>query len=330
MSDENQSDLPREKDRSPAGDDEPYYSVSEFTLDLLDEIRADRYRPHAWLQLISRSWTRSVQDVKESPARSTSFRFWAIVIGTSGALLLLLDGVFNSSHSALVALAFWLPWYCLSVLFVFTHLGMADDEQGKPLAGFFLPNGLSFMRLALAPLVLFPGLHQPAHPVTGVIFCLFIAAMSASDLLDGWIARRKKICTRLGNMLDSLADLALLTFMAVGLHMAGAIPATLLLLLLIRYPILLLGVLILYFVRGPQPLKPTHIGRITTFAANIFLLVLACQLLTGIELMTASWTDVFVWSLLFLIIANIQYLIFRAFRWPDSNTVLARSPKRGL
>jgi len=152
---------------------------------------------------------------------------------------------------------------------------MADNDQGVPYHTLLLPNGLSFLRLALAPLILWPCLTIPVHPVTAPVFALILAGLSLSDWLDGWVARRRNLCTRLGRMLDFLADLSLLTFLAIGLYLAGTIPATLLWLLVVRYPLLLIGVIVLYFARGPAPLPPTIIGRTTTFATSVLLVVIA-------------------------------------------------------
>ena len=82
-------------------------------------------------------------------------------------------------------------------------------------------------------------------------------------------------------MLDFLADLSLLTFLAFGLYLAGEIPGSLLWLLVVRYPLLLIGVLVLYFARGPTPLSPTIIGKVTTSATSIVLLVIAVTLLVA-------------------------------------------------
>ena len=125
------------------------------------------------------------------------------------------------------------------------------------------------MRLALAPLVLVPCLATPVQPATAPVFALFIAGMSVTDLLDGWVARHWGRSTRLGQMLDYLADLAFLTFLAVGLYLVTAIPASLLWLLVVRYPLSVVGAMILYFTRGPAVLNPTIIGRATTLVTSI-------------------------------------------------------------
>jgi cardiolipin synthase (CMP-forming) len=223
--------------------------------------------------------------------------------------------MFQTPVQALTAVLWWLPWYAGAVFFVWTHVGMVDNDQGVPHHSLLLPNGMSFLRLALAPLILWPCLTTPVHPRTGPVFALVLAGLSLSDLLDGWLARRRNLCTRLGRMLDFLADLALLTFLAVGLYLAGTISATLLWLLVVRYPVLLVGVIVLYFARGPAPLPPTIIGKVTTFATHVVLLVLALKLLLPTNLPSSLWIEWSLRGLYILIGANILYLFYCGVAW---------------
>ena len=199
---------------------------------------------------------------------------------------------------------------------------MADNNRGIAHSSLLVPNGLSFLRLALSPLILVPFVGLPVHPVSGPAFALFLAGMSVSDILDGWIARRRKICTRLGRMLDMLADLALLTFLAVGLYWVGAIPGTLLWLLVVRYPLMLIGMLILYFAKGPVPLDPTIIGKVTTFAASVVLLFIAFIFLVSAAWAPSLWIGWSVWCLQLLIAANILYLLYRGMFWKGSEIIV--------
>jgi cardiolipin synthase len=288
---------------------------SAFTRELIDEVARNHYSLRAWRTLLSRSWIRSLEDIRNSPARTQSFWSWVVIVAAMGASIILLTLWLRTTEQALTALALWLPWFAGTVFFGLTHLGMVDDRHGVPHQSLLLPNGLSFIRLALAPLVLWPCLQVPIDPVAGPIFALFLAGLSLSDLLDGWIARRQNLCTRMGGMLDYLADVALLTFLATGLYLAGAIPGSLLLLLVVRYPILLIGVFIIYFVRGPRPLQPTLIGKATTFATSVVLLVIAANSLLLISWPTPLWIEWCVRLLYILIGVNILYLINQGVAW---------------
>jgi len=128
-----------------SGASEPsQYPVSAFTKELIDDVAREHYRLHAWQTFLSRSWARSLEDISKSPARTRSFWRWAAAVAAAGASIILLALRFQTLEQALTALAWWLPWYVGTVIFVLTHLGMADNGQGAPYHSLLLPNGLCF------------------------------------------------------------------------------------------------------------------------------------------------------------------------------------------
>lgn len=247
--------------KDPDSSEKSLYETSAFTRELISEVARSHFSMHAWRILLSRSWARSLDDIRESPARARSCWSWIAGVAATGIGIISLTLLFQSPDRTLTALMYWIPWYASAVVFLLTHLGMLDDAQGRPHSNLLLPNGMSFLRLSLAPLVVWPCLQIPVNPAIGPVFAIFIVGLSSTDLLDGWLARRQQLCTRLGRMLDTLADLALLTFLALGLYQVGAIPATLLLLLFVRYPVSFLGVLVIYFVKGPAPLLDRRLEK---------------------------------------------------------------------
>jgi len=67
-----------------------------------------------------------------------------------------------------------------------------------------LPNAISLGRIAASPLLLF----YPLFPgvLGGVLFGFGFLAVSLTDLLDGYLARRDGTVTQMGKLLDPLAD----------------------------------------------------------------------------------------------------------------------------
>ena len=151
-----------------------------------------------------------------------------------------------------------------------------------------------------------------------LIYIAFIVFLSATDVLDGWLARRRNATTRLGRMLDYLADLAFLVFLAFGLYRADMIPASLLWLIVARYPLSLVAAFVMYFAKGPIAFHPTVIGRAVTLSASVLLLLLLVRLQFGVD-----WPsqDVVAGSIvvvqLFLAV-NIGYLVYRGVIWARS------------
>jgi CDP-diacylglycerol--glycerol-3-phosphate 3-phosphatidyltransferase len=86
-----------------------------------------------------------------------------------------------------------------------------------------LPNTITLLRAAAVPvLLLFPSL-APSRFGSQLMAWLFIAA-AVTDLVDGWLARRGQQVTRIGKLLDPLADKLLVATALIVLLAAGRIP----------------------------------------------------------------------------------------------------------
>ena len=167
--------------RIPASDNSSHYAVSAFTHELIDDVALGHYSLRAWLTLLSRSWSRSLEDIAKSPERMRSVYRWIALITAVGATIILLALWLQAPDRALTALMLWPAWYAGAIFFLITHIGMVDDENGMPRQSLLLANGLSFSRLALAPLVLWPCLQIPVGPAAGPVFAVFLVALSLSD-----------------------------------------------------------------------------------------------------------------------------------------------------
>lgn len=92
-----------------------------------------------------------------------------------------------------------------------------------------LPNLLTIMRLLLVPVVAYLLLHRQ-FAAAGVVF----AVAALTDALDGWLARRLNQITRLGQVLDPLADKALVNSAMMTSAVLGLLPMWFALLVLVR------------------------------------------------------------------------------------------------
>ena len=80
-----------------------------------------------------------------------------------------------------------------------------NSRRNKPLVRQYIPNFLTCLRIVLTPLIAFV-LWQPQEKwLTALGLLLFIIA-SASDWLDGYLARQMNIVSPVGRMLDPIAD----------------------------------------------------------------------------------------------------------------------------
>lgn len=121
-----------------------------------------------------------------------------------------------------------------------------------------IPNGLSFVRLLLVPVfaVLIVLKHDPA-----AIAVLMISGFT--DYLDGWLARRWRQVTRIGQLLDPAADRLYILTTLLGLAYREVIPWWLVLLLIARDAALAVSLLLLTPAER-EPLAVNFLGKAAT------------------------------------------------------------------
>jgi len=123
-----------------------------------------------------------------------------------------------------------------------------------------IPNVLSFLRLLGVPLFLWLVLVPEAD---GWAFVLLVVS-GVTDWLDGAIARATGQISRLGQLLDPLADRLYIAATLVGLAIRGIIPWWLVVVLLSR-DLVLAVVLALLKRRGITGLPVHFLGKAATF-----------------------------------------------------------------
>jgi CDP-diacylglycerol--glycerol-3-phosphate 3-phosphatidyltransferase len=98
-----------------------------------------------------------------------------------------------------------------------------------------LPNLLSLFRIAIVPVVvlLLTSVERGPRLVAGLLFVV----ASITDYLDGWLARRRKSTTVLGQFLDPLADkllVAAVLIMLVAAPLDPRVPAWMAVVIVLR------------------------------------------------------------------------------------------------
>ncbi|GGM28561.1 CDP-diacylglycerol--glycerol-3-phosphate 3-phosphatidyltransferase [Promicromonospora citrea] len=123
-----------------------------------------------------------------------------------------------------------------------------------------VPNVISLVRLALVPV--FAWLIVVGEDG----FALLVLAVSgATDWLDGVLARRLNQVTRLGQMLDPLADRLFIFVTLIGLAWREVVPLWLVLVIVARDVMLALTVPVLARL-GYGTLNVSMVGKVATFA----------------------------------------------------------------
>jgi len=128
------------------------------------------------------------------------------------------------------------------------------------------PNKLTLLRIILTPIFITTVLY---HRLDIGFFIFIIAALT--DALDGYIARTFNLKTQLGTVLDPLADKLLVASAFLSLSLVKGLPQCIdmpiyvPIVVLSRDVIILVGAVTIYFVAGRIDVKPSILGKVTTF-----------------------------------------------------------------
>jgi cardiolipin synthase len=129
---------------------------------------------------------------------------------------------------------------------------------------FTVANQLTMLRMALVPAFVLLVLDRQFRWALVV----FVVA-SLTDALDGYVARHAGQSTRLGAMLDPVADKLLTGSAYVLLTWASvvtcAVPAWLTVTLLFRDAMIVVGVVVVNLTVGPREFGPSRLGKLSTF-----------------------------------------------------------------
>jgi cardiolipin synthase len=136
----------------------------------------------------------------------------------------------------------------------------ADIRPGETDRVLTVPNALSFLRLLGVPLFLWLllGPHQDGWAL-GVL-----AASGGTDWADGVLARKLGQLSRIGALLDPLADRLYILATLIGLVLRHLIPLWLALVIVGR-DLVLTGAVALMHRRGYAPFAVHYLGKAATF-----------------------------------------------------------------
>ncbi|MFZ2053455.1 MAG: CDP-alcohol phosphatidyltransferase family protein [Candidatus Aminicenantales bacterium] len=183
-----------------------------------------------------------------------------------------------------------------------------------------VPNALTLIRVALVPVFALMILQKKA---LGALVVIFLAG--STDVLDGLAARAWNQRTRIGTILDPLADKLLLStaFVLLTIRSLGfsyVIPLWLTAVVIGRDFLILAGGVVIYCIRGPREFPPAISGKISTVfqVATVFWVILSNFVHVSalgrsaiLSAMTSSSVlDVFcIATLLLTIVSGTQYVL---------------------
>ncbi len=181
-----------------------------------------------------------------------------------------------------------------------------------------LPNALSIIRIILTvPIVI--ALLKGQYLLTVSLFLL----AGLTDALDGWIAKQFSFQSRLGSILDPMADKILLTCTFVSLYWVEILPLWLLLLICARDVIIVAGALGYFLgeISGASSLlQPTLISKFNTVLQISLVLFL---LLIQVTVLFVEWLEI-----VFIIVATSTALSGADYIWLWTKKFILQESKK--
>jgi len=176
------------------------------------------------------------------------------------------------------------------------------------------PNRITLLRLLLVAPFVMAMQRQQAEDAYRYVALAILAAMAASDLLDGILARRLNATSRLGAILDPLADKVTIICAAVLLSLdhsairGAQLPQWVGVLIVGKDLWVLVGFVVLFLLTGSVHVKPSRLGKANTAAqlAMVLAVLLSPDIdrlggRAGFQLARALWLAVSVLSVLSVI-----------------------------
>ncbi|MFI0348095.1 MAG: CDP-alcohol phosphatidyltransferase family protein [Chthoniobacterales bacterium] len=165
-----------------------------------------------------------------------------------------------------------------------------------------LPNQITIGRILLIPvfvlLAVYYGqsvsLGDPNEKLRVAAIIVFIVA-AVSDGADGWIARHYNLRSPLGAILDPLADKGLMLTAIITLSLSNwdrSLPLWFPVLIIARDVIIVGGCILLRFLNDHLEVRPSIIGKISTFfqMLTIAVVLLQWRYYNGVVIVTGTVT----------------------------------------
>ncbi len=176
-----------------------------------------------------------------------------------------------------------------------------------------IPNVISIMRIFLS----IPVVWMLLQHNFGIALILFTIA-GISDGLDGYLAKHYGWESRLGGLLDPLADKILLVFSILSLGWLELLPAWLVFLVILRDLVIVTGAFVYNFQVAELDAAPTMLSKFNTVVQIV--LVLAVVLDQGLLGIPAMVLQGLVWlTLTTTVLSGVNYVFVWSRRAVDHN-----------
>lgn len=165
-----------------------------------------------------------------------------------------------------------------------------------------IPNLLSIIRMCLVPvfIAVFFSEHPHAHSIAACIY----AIAGITDILDGIIARKFNLITKLGKILDPLADKMMTLTVFVCITSIGLVPWWIIALIFAKELLMVIGGVKLY-----REIAAVFKSNILGKLATVFLVTGGCAILLFETMLPVVFRTIFLYiAVLLSFLAFFSYL----------------------
>jgi cardiolipin synthase len=175
-----------------------------------------------------------------------------------------------------------------------------------------LPNAITILRMVLAVPLLW--LLARAHYQAALVLAL---VAGATDLLDGFLAKRYGWQSVLGGILDPIADKLLLSVCFLGLWSSQQLPTWLVAVVIGRDLVVGLGAFAFWRVTGALQPAPTGMSKAATLS-QLVLVALVLAHLAGVDLLQAWVQPLMLATAAATVVSGLDYVLRYTLRaWRD-------------
>lgn len=137
----------------------------------------------------------------------------------------------------------------------------------------YIPNMITSLRFFLVPIYL--GVFYSDIENSLLYSTLIFALAGITDVLDGYIARKYDLITKLGTVLDPLADKLIQLAVLITFTTAGYIPLPAIIIIGIKELLMIIGGAILYYGESDAVIPSNIYGKLATIVFYITIFVMA-------------------------------------------------------
>ena len=175
-----------------------------------------------------------------------------------------------------------------------------------------IPNSLTILRILLIPVFIgFMTYRQYGYALAALL------CAGVTDALDGLVARMTNQQTRLGEILDPLADKLLLTSAFLTLATLHLVPSWVVILVVSRDVILMLGTVVAHVTNVSIDIRPTVLGKGTTLCQLTYVLLVVAMIWRGVKI--GALLPLLVVMVMFTLASGFHYL-YRGYRLTHVNS----------